>query len=188
MIASDDNNNLIGYDSIAELDQGIENLTIEDLVMAVNALQEGLTISDADINIDDFDISFQSANKRELLKADNNEIDMKNSIADLPEEQVSDDAELEVVVESIINLDTTLNIQNVDKLYEKLKQSYSAHNSIEINASDVSSIDTATLQLLVVLKKDAVKHQKEVVFAAPSPRFIESAQLLGLLEILDVDS
>jgi len=61
-----------------------------------------------------------------------------------------------------------------------------ANDSIEINASDVASIDTATLQLLVALKKDAVKLQKSVIFNSPSPRFIESAKLLGLLEILDV--
>ena len=91
-------------------------------------------------------------------------------------------------VESIINLDATLTIQHVVKLHEKLKKAYLAHNAIEINASKVSSIDTATLQLLVALKKDAVKQQKEVVFSEPSLRFIESAGLLGLLETLGIDN
>ena len=91
-------------------------------------------------------------------------------------------------VESIINLDATLTIQHVVKLHEKLKKAYLAHNAIEINASQVSSIDTATLQLLVALKKDAVKQQKEVVFSEPSLRFIESAGLLGLLETLGIDN
>ena len=100
----------------------------------------------------------------------------------------SDGTAADDVVESIINLDATLTIQHVVKLHEKLKKAYLAHNAIEINASQVSSIDTATLQLLVALKKDAVKQQKEVVFSEPSLRFIESAGLLGLLETLGIDN
>jgi len=122
-----------------------------------------------------------------IVEADGSEIDM-NTIAALPEDPISDGAATEDVAESIINLDATLTIQHVVALHEKLKKSYSANNAIEINASQVSSIDTASLQLLVALKKDAVKQQKEVVFAAPSLRFIESAGLLGLLEILDIDA
>lgn len=95
---------------------------------------------------------------------------------------------LDEVAESTINLEANLTIQHVVQLYEKLKKSYDANNSIEINAAQVSSIDTSTLQLLVALKKNAVKQQKEVIFVAPSRRFIESAGLLGLLDILDLDS
>ncbi|MGZ5010471.1 MAG: STAS domain-containing protein, partial [Methylobacter sp.] len=87
---------------------------------------------------------------------------------------------------SQVDLDATLTIQNVVKLYEKLKDSFAIHDQIEINASDVSSIDTATLQLLVSLKKEAVKQQKQVTIIYPSPRFVESAQLLGLADVLDV--
>ena len=110
------------------------------------------------------------------------EIDMETS-SGLPEDPLLDEA-----AEPTINLDANLTIQHVVTLYEKLKTSYSAHNAIEINASQVSSIDTSTLQLLVALKKNAVKQQKEVIFVAPSRRFIESAGLLGLLDILDLDT
>ena len=87
----------------------------------------------------------------------------------------------------VITLDAALTLQHVVKLYEKLKQAYAAHDALEINAAQVTSIDTASLQLLVALKKDAVKQQKTVIFTEPSRRFIESAGLLGLLEILDID-
>ncbi len=87
---------------------------------------------------------------------------------------------------SIIDLDATLTIQNVVKLHEQLKNCIAINDQIEINASDVSSIDTTTLQLLVSLKKDAVKLQKKVSIIYPSPRFVESAKLLGLLDVLDV--
>lgn len=131
---------------------------------------------------------FESAKNHGFLEPDSSEINMKNTIADLPKDQVSDEMAIEGVVESRIALEATLTIQNVIKLYEKLKKSYSAYNAIEIDASCVSSIDTATLQLLVALKRDAIKEQKKVVFAAPSTRFIEAANLLGLLEILNVDA
>lgn len=97
-------------------------------------------------------------------------------------EPVSEEAE-----EGMCDLDATLTIQNVANLHEKLKNLLAVHDQIEINASDVSSIDTATLQLLVSLKKDADKLQKKVTIIYPSPRFVESAQLLGLLDVLDVD-
>lgn len=90
--------------------------------------------------------------------------------------------------ESVISLDPTLTIQHVVKLHESLKRSYAAHDSIEIDASEVASIDTTTLQLLVSLKKEAAKQQKDVVIIAPSKRFIESAELLGFLEILGIDT
>ncbi len=99
---------------------------------------------------------------------------------------VAENPETEEIAGALIDLDATLTIQNVVKLHEKLKNSLALHDDIEINASDVSSIDTATLQLLVALKKDAVKLQKQVTIIYPSPRFVESAQLLGLLDTLDV--
>jgi ABC-type transporter Mla MlaB component len=111
-----------------------------------------------------------------------------NPIADVPEDHDLEPDAIPGVAESVIILDTALTIQNVFKLYEKLKKSYAVHDSIEINASQVSTIDTATLQLLVALKKEAVKQQKSVVMTEPSQRFIESAGLLGLLELLEIEA
>ncbi|MDD5581263.1 MAG: STAS domain-containing protein [Methylobacter sp.] len=85
-----------------------------------------------------------------------------------------------------INLEATLTIQKVLILHEKLKSSLAVNSTIVINSAAVAAIDTATLQLFVALKKTAVKLQKEIIFALPSQRFIESAKLLGLLEILEV--
>ena len=179
MAAANDKKKLMDYDPIAYLDHESGNRMMEDVIMTAEAVQEQLVISDDD------SLS-ASANDYELLEAESGVIDM-NTVADLPEDQISDEAE-EDIAESIINLDATLTIQHVVVLHEKLKKSYSANNSIEINASQVSSIDTATLQLLVALKKNAVKQQKEVIFVNPSRRFIESAELLGLREILDIDA
>jgi anti-anti-sigma regulatory factor len=156
-------------------------------ISAIEVTQEQLVVIESGINSEDPDNLFASVNSHEFLEADSSEIEM-NIDANLPEANSSDELVIEDVVEPVITLDATLSIQNVVKLYEKIKKSYSAYNAIEINGSRVSSIDTATLQLLVSLKKDAVKQQKEVVFVSPSPRLIESAGLLGLLEILGINA
>jgi ABC-type transporter Mla MlaB component len=88
---------------------------------------------------------------------------------------------------STIVLDATLNIQKVTVLYEQLKPLLDNQNTIEIDASAVATIDTATLQLLIVLKQTAVKLHKEIIIDFPSDKFIEAAELLDLVEILEVD-
>jgi anti-anti-sigma regulatory factor len=126
--------------------------------------QEQLIINDNDINVEGNDM---------------------NTSEDTPEEPVADEAA--IAVEPIITLDANLSIQNVVKLYERMKASYTAFNGLEINASQVAAIDTTTLQVLVALKKDADKNEREVTFTSPSPRFIESAKLLGLLDVLGIN-
>ncbi len=86
-----------------------------------------------------------------------------------------------------IILDATLNIQKVGILYEHLLVLLEGQDKIEVDASEVTSIDTATLQLLIVLKQAAIKLHKEVIFDFPSDKFIESAEVLGLAEMLEID-
>lgn len=82
-------------------------------------------------------------------------------------------------------LEPEINIQKVADLHEKLTASLELNDHIEIDAEEVKSIDTATLQLFVVFKQEAVKLHKQVEFIA-SERFIESAKLLGVAEMLEV--
>jgi ABC-type transporter Mla MlaB component len=89
-------------------------------------------------------------------------------------------------IEPLVNLEPEATIRSVSQLHETLKQTLSTHERIEIDASDVTTIDTATLQLLVSLKKDAARQNKTAEIIYPSARFIESAKLLGLLSVLDV--
>lgn len=185
-MAASKKKNSISKDPLAFTEEETGNLTIEDSFAETEP--EQLIDDDEDSYINDFDRLSKSTNNDEFLEIDGNEVEI-NTFADFSEEQALDEAAIaEDVVESIINLDATLTIQHVVKLHEKIKKAYSANHTIEINASHVSSIDTSTLQLLVALKKNAVKQQKNVVFADPSERFIESAGLLGLLEILDIDA
>jgi anti-anti-sigma regulatory factor len=170
--------------ALAQTGQETENTIMEDLVMATETPQEQLVVNAGEF-VDETESMPESFDNPVNLEADSSEVEM-NTETDLPENQPFEGAVTEEVIEPVINLDPNLSIQNVVKLYEKLKKSYAAYDAIEIDASHVTSVDTATLQLFVALKKDAMKQKKEVDFFQPSARFIESARLLDLLEILDI--
>jgi len=158
---------------------------MEDLAMPAESPQESSVINDAEIIAGATDDLPQSAIQPENLEADISEANMSSS-TELPDSQPSGEPVADEVAEPVINLEPTLSIQNVVKLYDKLKKSYAAYDAIEIDASHVTSIDTATLQLFAALKKDAVKQKKAVDFFQPSARFVESARLLDLLDILEI--
>lgn len=84
-----------------------------------------------------------------------------------------------------VKLEPELSIQKVANLYERLIATLEQNDDIEIDAAEVKSIDTATLQLLVVFKQEVVKLHKQVKFIA-SERFVDSAKLLGVAEMLEI--
>lgn len=85
-----------------------------------------------------------------------------------------------------IVLNSVQNIQKVSQLHAKLLQALDCSHKIHIDASAVTQIDTATLQLLLVLQQTAMRQQKEVSIDSPSESFIETTKLLGLLEAFHV--
>lgn len=86
-----------------------------------------------------------------------------------------------------IILEPVQSIQTVAKLHERLMEALQDSHKIEIDASAVTTIDTATLQLLLIFKQTAMKQMREISIDFPSERFIEAAELLGLAEMLEVD-
>jgi anti-anti-sigma regulatory factor len=184
-MATSEENDLIGYDPLAWMEGGIdknEDHLVTDEIDSGNK-QEDQQLIDNEISMtDDYSDDLMGNTEKSAILNANEEDDL---VIDEIEVE-SDGALTEETDGALVDLDATLTIQNVVKLHEKLKNSLAIHDEIEINASDVSSIDTATLQLLVSLKKDAVKLQKKVTIIYPSPRFVESAKLLGLLDVLGV--
>jgi len=103
------------------------------------------------------------------------------------QESLSEPKIIELIDNSKITLDDTLNINAVLELHGKLMQALKDNDSLEIDAANVNSIDTASLQLLVVLKQEALKLSKDIIFDFPSDKFIEAAELLGIDNMLGVD-
>lgn len=104
----------------------------------------------------------------------------------MPEETVIEEEIIDAFVEPLVELGSEASLKTIAELCERFKQVLAAHDAIEINASDVTMIDTATLQMLVSLKKDAPTLGKTITIIYPSARFVESAKLLDLLTVLEI--
>lgn len=212
-MATSEENDLIGYDPLAWMDGDVDKVeeTIDKVYLDNNKPEDAGCDNDVTMTDDYSEDLIENAEEIVILnitkenelvidEIDSDSVFIEKSGDDSMDgdgnwakvdalgdsEAVAEDSVSEEMDGSQIDLDSTLTIQNVVKLHEKLKNLLAAHDEIEINASDVSSIDTATLQLLVSLKKDEVKLQKKVTIIYPSPRFVESAKLLGLLDVLGV--
>lgn len=205
-MATSEENDLIGYDPLAWMEGIVGNEEVIDEsdddsdiakepepVIEDDVLDMTDELEDADDLIETpVDEPVLNADQEDQISIEEIESDTDNAVIDeIADEDMaaSDDVQESATDYSLgsqIDLDAVLNIQNVVDLHEKLKAILASHDQIEINASDVASIDTATLQLLVSLKKDSGKLQKEVTIIYPSPRFVESARLLGLLDVLEV--
>ncbi|WP_026601229.1 STAS domain-containing protein [Methylomonas sp. 11b] len=111
----------------------------------------------------------------------NLEMDLSQSPADVSELSTSEGERAVLVLEPV------LNIQNVAVLHQRLTQMLSNFEAIDIDASGVTMIDTATLQLLLILKQTAIGLQKSISIDFPSDKFIEASELLGIAEMLEVD-
>lgn len=110
-------------------------------------------------------------------------------VASTPDAELQSAVDEGVAVATVcqIILEPVQNIQTVGHLHRQLQGMLDTCNKIDIDASAVSQIDTASLQLLLVLKLTAVKQQKEVSIDFPSEKFIEASDLLGLSEMLSVN-
>jgi len=175
-------------DQLTDTTDADEQLAFDDEAFAIDTVSE-IDANDGDafdlsVDQDDEVAAFPDDNEQESinLNSDEESVDLGEENNEWVDDAMTEQEELS----PIVDLGSTLTIQHAGELHEKLKLSLAMFDEIEINASDVSAIDTASLQLLVALKKDAANLQKQVSIIYPSPRFVESAQLLGLLEILEV--
>lgn len=187
-MSDNDDNSMIGYDPLAWLDEDVQPLESNPIPVSLpNASANIVSVADTSPTVTEPE--FQQTASADQANS--------NSDIDLPEENTESEeqanwTEPAVEMDSAfsgrqIQLDAVQNIQNVNQLHEKLLQALDAVDKIDIDASAVNQIDTATLQLLLVLKRTAVKLQKNVTIDFPSEKFIEAADLLGLSEMLDVD-
>lgn len=61
-----------------------------------------------------------------------------------------------------------------------LVEALAKHREIEIDLSQVTEIDTAGMQLLILAKKEATRNQLQVRFTDHSPAVIDAMELLDL--------
>jgi len=170
-MTTDKNESLIGYDPLAWMNE--DDASEAQAQVETTEVAEGLTALEQEVH-------------EEAIAMSINEVEAETTEVVTPESAVIEE-ELELTKPEI-SLDSTLNIQNVSVLYALLLKTLEDHSTIELDASAVKTIDTATLQLFVVLKQESIKLQKEVNFEFPSDNFIDSAKILGVYEMLGLDT
>jgi ABC-type transporter Mla MlaB component len=175
-VSKNDEASMIGYDPLAWMHEekhqqrsSLESEPDNELSNLTEQYQTCQAESDVDSSID-----------ADAVLNDSQDIQVENVTLVTPDNILSAHPQ-QIVLESVQN------IQNVSQLYEQALYALQNSEKIDIDASAITSIDTATLQLLLILKRTAIKRQKEVSIDFPSDKFIEVANLLGLSEMLDVD-
>ncbi len=77
-------------------------------------------------------------------------------------------------------------IEDVATLRQTILVALDREADIEVDASAVMRIDTATLQLLLACKQTVNQSGKRLLIKSPSERFINAIELLGMKELLNL--
>lgn len=171
--------------------------SLPDVIDEASALEMSDDNDDVDIDIDiiiesdddcQIDIDIQTN--------DDNTIDISIDTQDSPSDDdinmidmiIQEETQIQINnIDPIVRLNSDATIKSIEELYQQFKRVLDFHDIIEVNAVEVTTIDTATLQLLVSLKKEEKRLNKTIHILSPSSRFLESARLLGLSNVLELD-
>jgi len=162
-MTAENNESLIGYDPLAWInnnDDDNEEETVKEQEIPTSFLKE------------DVDVVQPIIEKQVIIKED-------DELTSLEVNAIENDLG--------IILNSNLNIRDVAELHNQLLTAFQKNQVLDIDASAVESIDTANLQLLVILKQEALKLDKNIIFDFPSDKFIESASQIGVCELLGLD-
>ncbi len=87
-----------------------------------------------------------------------------------------------------LKLNSVLNIESVGALHSRFVEILQQRDSFEIDASNVESVDTTTLQLLIALLKETNASNQQYRISNASEQFMDSARMLGVVDLLGVNS
>jgi ABC-type transporter Mla MlaB component len=169
--------------------------SLPDVIDEASALEMSDDNDDVEIDIiiesdDDCQIDI------DIQTNDDNTIDISIDTQDSPSDDdinmidmiIQEETQIEINnIDPIVRLNSDATIKGIEELYQQFKRVLDFHDIIEVNAVEVTTIDTATLQLLVSLKKEEKRLNKTIHILSPSSRFLESARLLGLSNVLELD-
>ncbi len=173
--------------------------SLPDVIDEASALE--MSDDNDDVHTDvDIDIIIESEDDCQIdidiQTNDDNTIDISIDTQDSPSDDdinmidmiIQEETQIEINnIDPIVRLNSDATIKSIEELYQQFKRVLDFHDIIEVNAVEVTTIDTATLQLLVSLKKEEKRLNKTIHILSPSSRFLESARLLGLSNVLELD-
>jgi ABC-type transporter Mla MlaB component len=82
--------------------------------------------------------------------------------------------------EVTFNLEGVLTIARVESLHTEFEELEKNAQSVNLNARDVSRVDTSVLQLLVALFRSLASRELKVNWLSVSDELLAAAKLLGL--------
>ena len=139
-MTAENNESLIGYDPLAWInnnDDDNEEETVKEQEIPTSFLKE------------DVDVVQPIIEKQVIIKED-------DELTSLEVNAIENDLG--------IILNSNLNIRDVAELHNQLLTAFQKNQVLDIDASEVEMIDTANLQLLVILKQEALKLDKNIIF------------------------
>ena len=173
--------------------------SLPDVIDEASALEMSDDNDDVDTDVE-IDIIIESDDDCQIdidiQTNDDNTIDVSIDTQDSPSDDdinmidmiIQEETQIEINnIDPIVRLNSDATIKSIEALYQQFKRVLDFHDIIEVNAVEVTTIDTATLQLLVSLKKEEKRLNKTIHILSPSSRFLESARLLGLSNVLELD-
>ena len=173
--------------------------SLPDVIDEASALEMSDDNDDVDTDVE-IDIIIESDDDCQIdidiQTNDDNTIDISIDTQDSPSDDdinmidmiIQEETQIEINnIDPIVRLNSDATIKGIEELYQQFKRVLDFHDIIEVNAVEVTTIDTATLQLLVSLKKEENRLNKTIHILSPSSRFLESARLLGLSNVLELD-
>ncbi len=173
--------------------------SLPDVIDEASALEMSDDNDDVDTDVE-IDIIIESDDDCQIdidIQTNNdNTIDISIDTQDSPSDDdinmidmiIQEETQIEINnIDPIVRLSSDATIKSIEELYQQFKRVLDFHDIIEVNAVEVTTIDTATLQLLVSLKKEEKRLNKTIHILSPSSRFLESARLLGLSNVLELD-
>jgi ABC-type transporter Mla MlaB component len=86
-----------------------------------------------------------------------------------------------------IVLEETVNISHVSSLKGQLVEAMNGEEAIEVDVSQVGTVDAAVLQLLAAFSLDAQAQDKQVDWGMPSDGFLGAVKLTGLQQVMQLD-
>ena len=87
-----------------------------------------------------------------------------------------------------ITLEGTVDITVIETLYGEFEKVLSNNSPVAIDAGQVDRIDTAALQLIYTFREQIYDKGFELQWGALSENFLEISSLIGLTELLKLDS
>lgn len=90
------------------------------------------------------------------------------------------------IYEEVILLPSVQTIETVKLLHEEVRHHFNRLGPITIDASQVESVDAASLQLLAILFQSSRQLAKTITLIEPSPAFLKASRLLGLSPLFGI--